>query len=77
MSDFAEAVIGEHADELDVRFEGGARRILVCALVGIPIVGLRMIIGPGGDFVLVNEYLGNPTRGRRRSGWSHRRGRRT
>ena len=41
----------------DVRLDGGAVRILVRALVFVSLIGLGVILHPGGDFIFINQDL--------------------
>ena len=57
MTYLAEAVIGQHANQFDVRFVDRSGRVLVRTLVCTPVIRLRMIYSPGGNFVFVDENL--------------------
>jgi hypothetical protein len=53
----AQALVGKFADKLDVGFVNGTGRILVGSLVAVALVGLRVGLGPGTDFVFVDTNL--------------------
>ena len=57
MTDPGQAMLGEMLNVTGMRFLVCAMYILVQALVGIAIIRLRIIDGPGFDFIFVNPDL--------------------
>jgi hypothetical protein len=64
MTDLGQTMLGEMLDGTVAWFFGTAVWILIEALIGLPVIGLRIVHRPGTDLILVDPHLGVSDPGR-------------